>query len=91
MATFACWNVAPNFIRWSESVSMTRCPPSFERRCPHAASDCVRFRVRCVPDADGNSRCLSACSEHPLIDSEELQVAEYKVGDKQVLILSSTK
>ena len=48
-----------------------------------------RFRIRCVPDEEGNTRCMSACSEHPLIDSEELQVAEYKVGDKQVLMLSS--
>ena len=50
-----------------------------------------RFRIRCVPDEEGNTRCMSACSEHPLIDSEELQVAEYKVGDKQVLMLSSKK
>ena len=50
-----------------------------------------RFRIRCVPDEDGVTHCSSACSEHPLIDGDELHVAEYKVGDKQVLMLSSKK
>ena len=48
-----------------------------------------RFRIRCVPDEDGNTRCLSACSEHGLVDADELHVEQYTIGDKQVLMLSS--
>ena len=50
-----------------------------------------RFRIRCVPDEDGNTRCLSACSEHGLVDADELHVEQYTIGDKQVLMLSSKK
>ena len=50
-----------------------------------------RFRIRCVPDEDGHTRCLSACSEHGLVDADELHVEQYTIGDKQVLMLSSKK
>ena len=50
-----------------------------------------RFRIRCVPDEEGNTRCLSACSEHGLVDADELHVEQYTIGDKQVLMLSSKK
>ena len=50
-----------------------------------------RFRIRCVPDEEGNTRCLSACSEHGLVDADELHIEQYTIGDKQVLMLSSKK
>ena len=49
-----------------------------------------RIRCRTVPDEDGNPHCLSACSDKPLT-SEDLQVDEYVVGDRQTLLLSAKK
>ena len=48
-----------------------------------------RIRCRTVPDEDGNPHCL-ACSDKPLT-SEDLQVDEYVVGDRQILLLSAKK
>ena len=49
-----------------------------------------RCRIRRVPDPEtGEMRCLSACSEHGLVDSDELHVNENCLGDKKVLVLSS--
>ena len=49
-----------------------------------------RIRCRTVPDEDGTPHCLSACSDKPLT-SEDLQVDEYVVGDRQILLLSAKK
>ena len=49
-----------------------------------------RIRCRTVRSEDGESYCLSGCSDKPLT-SEDLQVDEYNVGDRQVLLLSSKK
>ena len=49
-----------------------------------------RIRCRTVPDEDGTPHCLSACSDKPLT-SEDLQVGEYVVGDRQILLLSAKK
>ena len=49
-----------------------------------------RSRCRTVRDEDGAPYCLSACSDTPLT-SEELQVDEYNVGDRQVLLLSAKR
>ena len=49
-----------------------------------------RIRCRTVPDEDGTPPCLSACSDTPLT-SEDLQVDEYVVGDRQILLLSAKK
>ena len=49
-----------------------------------------RIRCRTVRDEDGTPHCLSACSDKGLT-SEELQVDEYTVGDRQVLLLSAKK
>ena len=48
------------------------------------------MRCRTVPDEDGTPHCLSACSDKPLT-SEDLQVDEYVVGDRQILLLSAKK
>ena len=50
-----------------------------------------RFRIRCVPDEDGNTRCLSACSEHGLVDSDEFHIEQHTLGDKQLLVFSAKK
>ena len=50
-----------------------------------------RFRIRCIPDEDGNTRCLSACSEHGLVDSDELHIEQHTLGDKQLLVFSAKK
>ena len=50
-----------------------------------------RFRICCIADEEGNTRCLSACSEHGLVDADELHIEQYTIGDKQVLMLSSNK
>ena len=49
-----------------------------------------RIRCRRVFDDDGNPTCLSACSDKPLT-SEDLQVDEYQVGDRQILLLSAKR
>ena len=49
-----------------------------------------RIRCRTVRDEDGTPHCLSACSDKPLT-SDDLQVDEYTVGDRQVLLLSAKK
>ena len=50
-----------------------------------------RIRCRTVRDPESESSyCLSACSDKPLT-SEDLQVDEYSVGDRQVLLLSAKK
>ncbi len=49
-----------------------------------------RIRCRTVRDDDGTPHCLSACSDKPLT-SDDLQVDEYTVGDRQVLLLSAKR
>ena len=56
----------------------------------HAALIVSRIRCRTVPEDDGTPHCLSACSDKPLT-SEDLQVDEYVVGDRQILLLSAKK
>ncbi len=57
-----------------------------------AALTISRCRVRRVPDPEtGEMRCLSACSEHGLVDSDELHVEQHVIGDKQVLLISTAK
>ncbi len=47
-----------------------------------------RIRCRTVRSEDGTPHCLSACSDKPLI-ADDIQVDEYTVGDRQVLLFSS--
>ena len=56
-----------------------------------AALAISRVRCRRVRDENGDIVCLSACSEHALIDSEELSVERYTLGDKELLLISSRK
>ena len=49
-----------------------------------------RIRCRTVRDDEGNPHCLSACSDKPLT-TEDLQIDEYTVGDRQILLLSAKK
>ena len=57
-----------------------------------AALALSRCRIRRVPDPEtGEMRCLSACSETPLVDSEELHIERFIIGDKELLVLSSKK
>jgi len=50
-----------------------------------------RIRWRRVRDENGDIVCLSACSEHALIDTEELSVERYTLGDKELILISSKK
>ncbi len=54
-----------------------------------AALAISRVSCRRVKDEEGNIVCLSACSEHGLVDSDELHVDRYVIGDKEVLLVSS--
>ena len=56
-----------------------------------AALAISRIRCRRVRDDNGNIVCLSACSEHALVDSEELSVERYTIGDKELILISSKK
>ena len=49
-----------------------------------------KIKCRRVMDDDGQAHCLSACSDKPLT-SEDLQIDEYQVGDRSVLLLSAKK
>ena len=49
-----------------------------------------KIKCRRVLDDDGQAHCLSACSDKPLT-SEDLQIDEYQVGDRSVLLLSAKK
>ena len=49
-----------------------------------------RIRCRTVRDEDGAPHCISACSDKPLT-TEDLQIDEYTVGDRQILLLSAKK
>ena len=48
-----------------------------------------RIRWRRVKDDNGDIVCLSACSEHALVDSDELSVERYTIGDKEIILISS--
>ena len=48
-----------------------------------------RIRWRRVKDENGDIVCLSACSEHALVDSDELSVERYTIGDKEIILISS--
>ena len=48
-----------------------------------------RIRWRRVKDENGDILCLSACSEHALVDSDELSVERYTIGDKEIILISS--
>ena len=54
-----------------------------------AALAISRVRCRRVRDENGDIVCLSACSEHALVDSEELSVERYTLGDKELVLVSS--
>ena len=56
-----------------------------------AALAISRVRCRRVRDENGDIVCLSACSEHALVDSEELSVERYTLGDKELILISSKK
>jgi len=48
-----------------------------------------RIRWRRVKDENGDIVCLSECSEHALVDSDELSVERYTIGDKEIILISS--
>ena len=57
-----------------------------------AAQALARLRWRCVPDETGRCRCLSACSDVPLVhkeDRDELVVTEYEMGGRKVLLVTA--
>ena len=56
-----------------------------------AAQALARLRWRCVPDAQGNTRCLSGCSDVPLEhkDEHELDIQEIELGGKRALLVSA--
>ena len=56
-----------------------------------AALAISRIRCRRVRDDNGDVVCLSACSEHALVDSEEINVERYTLGDKELILISSRK
>ena len=56
-----------------------------------AALAISRVRCRRVRDDNGDIVCLSACSEHALVDSEELSVERYTLGDTELILISSKK
>ncbi len=56
-----------------------------------AALAISRVRCRRVRDENGDIVCLSACSEHALVESEELAVERYTIGDKELIRISSKK
>ena len=56
-----------------------------------AALAISRVRCRRVRDDNGDIVCLGACSEHALVDSEELSVERYTLGDKELILISSRK
>ena len=49
-----------------------------------------KIKCRRVIDENGEAHCLSACSDKPLT-SEDLQIDEYQVGARSVLLLSAKK
>ena len=55
-----------------------------------AAQVIARVRCICKPDADGNRVCLSGCTDGKLVHEEhQLDVTEYELGGRHVLILTS--
>ena len=56
-----------------------------------AAQALARLRWRCVPDEQGNTRCLSGCSDVPLEhkDEHELDIQEIELGGKRALLVSA--
>ena len=56
-----------------------------------AAQALARLRWRCVPDESGRLKCMSGCSDVPLVDREEneLEIQEFEIGGKRALLVTA--
>ena len=51
----------------------------------------ARIRCLCKPDDHDRCRCMSACSDQPLLakHDDELLIHQYHLGGKEILVITS--